>query len=209
MDDLVAAFLRCGTQAVLDLRDLHTDEAQIGECDLSQCIARKLRADQASWDIRADPFYYTTALTVLGVDVTSRAIVDKFGQISADVGVLRDGCDPVLLEIKRVNDHWRFDRKKGVLDDRDKLRGLARMGRIDGYVGIHVCQVGATDVRKTIKEMEARLGSPLSIGDIYQSKDGKEWEWAFVCAKVTDKGLSAVPVESNPTISVDPLIVCA
>jgi hypothetical protein len=181
--DMTREFITCGTQAVLDLRTECTDgnESLIFETNLNRRMAEILKADR-QLDVRRDPFYYTTALKILGLDVSSPAIAQAFGQYSADMGVLRPTSNPVLLEVKIVKD---FRKLAGVIDDRNHLQRLAMIAPIDGYVGVLVCQDRETNVRETIKSLKAQLGLPVSVGDILPTKSGAGWEWAFVCAKVT------------------------
>lgn len=159
------------------------NETLILETGLSQRIADRLEVTYPSWDVRRDPFKFTKVLQILGLDASTPAVVQQFGGLSADVGVLRDGFKPVLLEVKKYSDYGNFN---GICGDRDKLQCLAQVAPIDGYVGVLVCQDRSTPLRDTINAMGIRLSVPLSIGDIHLSKDGGGWEWAFVCGKVTN-----------------------
>ena len=151
---------------------------------LNQSIAGELQAIHPEWTIHRDRFYFIKALEDLGHDVAAPNIISQFGSISADMGVIREGHAPVLLEVRKSDDYSKIDRLGGARWDEGKLRRLAAIAHIDGYLEVFVCRDGADDIRKTIGKLETSLGHWFSVGEIHKSKDGEEWEWTFVCAKV-------------------------
>jgi hypothetical protein len=192
MSNMTKAFISSGTQAVLELRANLKNEVCIFETSLNQRIAKIMKEKYQNYDVRADPFYYTEVMEIQKRDSTSPAVLKIWQGLSGDVGVVRVGHDPAVLEVKRFSEGRSLDE---VVADRDKLQRLHVVANIDGYVGVHVCQDRGKNVRETIKELEIKLGFPVSVGEIQTSKDGSGWEWAFVCAKVT-----APPPLRNPII---------
>ena len=174
--DLKEHIVRLGTEAILRYRTVSSvaQDNEIPEVFLGSFAAPRLH-DALACPVRVEELY--SAIAINQKVAMTRELIDLFGGHRADLAVFPRESPWVIIEFKI------FDERcppATVAGDVQKIKNLADRCKVQGYVGVMICETPKVKLKSRIERLKNALGGEVYTGQIQKSANLK-WRWCFGC----------------------------
>lgn len=174
--DIENAIIEFGTHGVLRYREISDaiNDNELPETFLGGFIAVRL------YDRFRCPVHVERLYTTLAIDLQVNLTVEferELGGLRADIAMYHAKLPSALVELKILDETTPLS---SALDDRCKLEKLARVCKIDTFLGAMICETSSANLEKRVAELEHVLGKKIHTGLPMPSIDDK-WKWCFGC----------------------------
>lgn len=175
--EITRAVSEFGTDAVLRYREIsHEPDNEIPEVFLGGFMAPRLH-DRFDCPAHVERSYLLLANRE-GVRVTND-LIKKLGGLRADLALNQAGFPPAVIELKIFDEGGS---PSDVVGDVFKVRRLAEVCSIRGYIGVLICQTNYL-LERQVERLEAAVERKIYSCGEKRSFDDR-WSWCFGCFPV-------------------------